>query len=146
MASLYPEKSAGAAGLPGRPVRAAVPSRCLEDLAALLGAVLRVAGLGPALSLAGILALARVRGALAGALALAGVDAAALHAVGVRRRGEGAGREDRDGGGDDGALGHDVLPQDVASLTNAAGGPCARSTRGRQSPISTMAQTLLSPA
>src|SRR5215470_14071707 len=106
MAPLYSGKSTGAAGLPGRPCPL----------------------VGPSLALAGILALARIGGALAGALALAGVDAAALHAIGVRRGGESAGRKDRDGRGDDGALGHDVLPQDVASQIDAAGRPCTRST------------------
>ena len=65
----------------------------------------------PSLALAGVLALARRRELrrLAGALALAGIGAAALHAIGMSGRGEAAGCEDGGGRGDDGALGHDVL-------------------------------------
>src|SRR5204863_61387 len=99
---------------------------------------------GHALTLAGVLALARGACALAGALALAGIDAvalvgglgvrcrgdcaAALDAFGVRGGDEAAGREDRCSRGDDRALGHDLLPVECASETGAAGRPCNRST------------------
>src|SRR5204863_299558 len=72
------------------------PGPVLEDFAALGGAVRCGRGLGPALALAGILALARAAPAPAGALALAGVDAVAL--VGrlrVSRSGQRAGGEHR---------------------------------------------------
>src|SRR6185312_15473597 len=74
-----------------------------------------------ALALAGILALAGVGRALARALALAGVGAVALHAaICVRRRGEGAGSEDRSSGGDQCTLGHEQ-PPDRASIRLASG-------------------------
>src|SRR5882724_6095133 len=64
----------------------------LNDLATLLGAV-SGAQLDEALALAGVLALARVVGALAGTVPLAGVDPRALHHVAARL----VGRPDRDG-------------------------------------------------
>src|SRR6266404_267715 len=92
----------------------------LEDLAALGAAFQRRAGFGPTL-------------ALTGALALAGVGAAALLAIGMSGRGEAAGCEDGGGRGDDGALGHDVLCSlNVASDIDAAGRPCTTSTAAGQ--------------
>src|SRR5262249_54252370 len=104
------------------------PTASLEDLAALLRAFQRVARLGPALALAGVLAFTRIGRTLAGALALAGVDAAAFHPSGMSRRGESARREDRGGRGDDGALSHSVLPDvcRTASVRQADPAPCLR--------------------
>src|SRR5262249_28045815 len=83
----------------------------LKDLAALLGAILRGAGFGEALSLAGVLPLAGIGRALARAVALAGVGAATFHAIGECGRGhEGGGREDRCGGRHHGALGQNEPP------------------------------------
>src|SRR5215813_2592563 len=82
----------------------------LEDLAALLGALGRGARLAPALTLAGVLALARVGGALAGALALAGIGATALHTVGKGGGREGGGRERGSRGNDESTFVHDDPP------------------------------------
>src|SRR5262249_27396545 len=98
----------------GKSRRAATPAttRCVsEDLAALGGALPRGAGLGEALAVAGVLALAGVAGALAGALALAGVGAAAFHTLRMSGGDEGAGSEDRRGGRDQLALGHEQSPE-----------------------------------
>src|SRR5207244_457599 len=84
--------------------------RCLEDLAALGGAFQRSARLRPALALAGVLALARRRRGLAGALALARIDATTLDAIGMGSCRKRAGGEDRSSGGDESTLGHDCLP------------------------------------
>src|SRR6187397_1973469 len=71
------------------------------------GALERGAGDRHALTLAGVLALARGPGALAGALALAGVDAVALvGALGMRRAGDRAGREQGGRRADDDVLVH----------------------------------------
>jgi hypothetical protein len=76
--------------------RVGVWPAALHHLAAGSGASRDVLDLGEALALAGILGFAGgCRAALAGALALAGVGAGALHAFGVRGGGEGAGSEDR---------------------------------------------------
>src|SRR5258708_24425276 len=96
--------------------RACVGPAALHHLAAGSAAGRGVLDLGPALTLAGVHALAR-RGAaaLAGALALAGVGAGALHAFGVRGGGESASSEDRSGRRDQRTLVHEDPPE-CASL------------------------------
>src|SRR5215218_311020 len=85
----------------------------LDDLAAARGAAHDVGGRGPTLALAGVLALAGGIGGLAGARALARIDAGALHragGLGLRGRHEGAGGEDRGRRGGKGLPGHVSLP------------------------------------
>jgi|SRR5580704_959015 hypothetical protein len=69
-----------------------------------------------ALAFAVILGLALVVASFAGALAFAGVNALALHFGGMDCGGEGAGSEDRSGGGGERALGHD-LPSLVDTIS-----------------------------
>src|ERR1700730_16664878 len=96
--------------------RVSVWPAALHRLAAGSGASRDVLDLGEALALAGILALGGGCGtALAGAQALAGVGAGALHAFGVRGGGEGAGSEDRSGSRDQRTLVHEDPPE-CASL------------------------------
>src|SRR5260370_38468973 len=91
--------------------RSCVRPAALDPLAAGSAAGRGVLDLGPALTLAGVHALAR-RGAaaLAGALALAGVGAGALPAFGVRGGGESASSEDRSGRRDQRTLVHEDPP------------------------------------
>src|SRR5688572_8539497 len=76
----------------------------LQHLAALGRALAGVGRLGPALALAGILALAGGRAHLAGAGALASVGARTLHALCIGSGSERAGGEQGGGSGDDGLL------------------------------------------
>src|SRR5260370_21782691 len=110
------QERSGHPGYPGHPQIVANGWNGLENLAAGSGAGRDVLGLGEALALAGILALAGgCRAAFAGALALAGVGATALDAVGVGGRGEGACGEDRSGSRDHLTLVHEDPPE-CASL------------------------------
>src|SRR4030095_10415549 len=87
----------------------AVPQEAdsLHHPAALGGALAGVGGFRPALALAGILALARRVGGLAGAGALAGIDAGTLGGLGVGGGGERAGGEKSGGSRHESTLGHD---------------------------------------
>jgi hypothetical protein len=78
-------------------------------------AVLSVAGFRETLTLAGVLTLARIGRALAGALSLAGIRAAALDGrTGKSGGGKGASSENRGGCGNKSALIHPNSPENAS--------------------------------